>query len=119
MVLQADSTTQSALSFNCVTSLAVSSPSSSSDGCLGMGQRRFGKALHIAGDEPVGGKINDTAIGERGALHRGLARIRAEMNVASGSAEVLCDRVQFVRGIGQLWLRRREHGTIDAGALPE
>ena len=29
-------------------------------------QRRFGKALDIAGDEPVGGKIYDTVIGERG-----------------------------------------------------
>jgi hypothetical protein len=45
----------------------VSSPSSSSDGCLGMlSQRRFDKAHHIAGDKPVGGKIYDTVIGERG-----------------------------------------------------
>src|SRR5216684_4858365 len=36
MVLQADSTTQSALSFNCATSLAASRPSSNSEGCFGM-----------------------------------------------------------------------------------
>ena len=36
IVLQADSTTQSALSFSCATSLAVRRPSSKSDDCLGM-----------------------------------------------------------------------------------
>jgi hypothetical protein len=36
IVLQADSTTQSALSLICATSVAVSRPSSNSVGCFGM-----------------------------------------------------------------------------------
>jgi hypothetical protein len=49
MVLQADRTTQSALSFNCAISLAVSRPSSTG-GCLlrdGQRKRRFGQVLDV------------------------------------------------------------------------
>ena len=68
MVLQADSTTKSALSFNCADFAGGEQPVIEF-GRLSRNaqrQRRFGKALHIAGDEPVAGKIYDTVIGERG-----------------------------------------------------
>jgi hypothetical protein len=59
-VLQADSTTQSALSLSYATSLAVSSPSSSSAGCFGrfachwhLEQLELAREGHRGGDEFV------------------------------------------------------------------
>ena len=51
-------------------------------------QRGFGEALYVAGDEPVGGEIDDRVIGERRTLDGGLAGIAAEMNVGGGNAEI-------------------------------
>ena len=67
----------------------------------------------------MGGEIDDAVIGERRALDRGFAGVLAEMNVGSRNAEVLCDRVEFVGGVGQLRQRLRKPRAIDAGALPE
>ena len=67
----------------------------------------------------MGGEIDDAVVGERGTLQRGLAGVAAEMNVGRGNAEILCDRVQLVGGIGQLRQRLREPDSIDAGAAPE
>jgi hypothetical protein len=121
MVLQADSTTQSALSLSCATSLAVSSPSSSSDGAAGMLSASDGsrETLHVAGDETVGGEIDDSIIGKRRALQRGLAGVAAEMNIGRGNAEVFGHRIQFVGGIGQWRQGLCEPDTIDAGTAPE
>ncbi len=64
----------------------------------GMDMAAFG----ITGDEAVGREIDDAVIGERGALHIGFAGVLAEVNIACGNAEVFCNRIEFVGGIGQL-----------------
>ena len=78
-LLHADSTTQSASSFNCAMSLAVRRPLSSGPVRDRQGQRRLGQAADIAGDETMRGKVEDmTAIELRGldvAHGRGLASL--------------------------------------------
>ena len=83
-VLQADSTTQSASSFNCATSDAVSSPSSTSLGCAGRRQRQRGlaQALDVARNQAVGREIHHSVAGERLALDVRLGRLLVEKDVA-------------------------------------
>ena len=56
-------------------------------------QRWFGKSFHITGDEAMGGKINDAAIGQRRLLDGGFAGIGTEMDVGDGYTEIFSDRL--------------------------
>jgi hypothetical protein len=118
-VLQADSTTQSALSLSCATSLAVNSPSSRS---LGSGQcqrkRRLAKSLNVARDQAVGCEVHDAVIGEPRALHLGLGGAIAEMNVSERRAELSCDGLQLLCRVGQGCQCFRELCPINSAAAP-
>jgi len=70
-------------------------------------QRRFGNAFDVAGNQTMGGEIDDAVVGQRSALDRGFAGVLSEMNVGGCHAEVLCDRVEFVGGVRQLRQRLR------------
>src|ERR1700756_4801642 len=121
MVLQADSTTQSAFVFELGTSARREQTVVELGGLIGNGERkrRLTHTLDIAGDEAVGGKVDDTVLSKRCTLERRLAGITAEMNVGLGRTDVLGHSTQFVRGIGQLRQRLCKPRTIDAGTAPE
>ena len=72
-------------------------------------QRRLGQTLDVAGDEAVGGEVDDAVVGERRALDVGLGGVLAEMDVACGRAELLRHRLELVGGVGQ---RRQRLGEL-------
>jgi hypothetical protein len=87
-VLQADGTTQSALSLSCATSLAVTGVKLGRLLWQGERERGFAKPRDIPGDEAVGRKVDPPVVGQRRPLHRGFTGVAAAVDVAGRGAEL-------------------------------
>ena len=90
-------------------------------GLIGNGERERGltQSLDVAGNEAVGGKVDDAVLSKRCTLERRFAGVAAEMNIGLGRPDIPGHRVQLVGGVGQLRQRLRKPRAIDAGTAPE
>ena len=82
-------------------------------------KRRLRQSLDLAGDEAVGGEIDDAVIGECGAFDRCLARGLPQMDAVCGRAKVLRHRAQLGGGLRQPRQRFGQHRAVDVHAFPE
>ena len=55
-------------------------------------QRRLGEVLHVAGNQPVSGKVDNAVVAESNLLYRCLTGISTKMNVAWGRSDLGGDR---------------------------
>src|SRR4030088_1739328 len=113
MVLQAESTTQSALSLSCATSLAFSRPSSSSVGLAGTVRASDGSGTPLTSPATT---ACVAIIGERRTLYRGHGRIRTKEDVAGGRAECLRNSLELIGRVGELRQRVHQHVAMETSA---
>src|SRR5258708_3610753 len=66
-------------------------------------QRGLTEPFHVSGHEAMSGKVNDTVIGKRQTLHRRLARILFEMDIARGRPELAGYCLELVGRVEQGW----------------
>src|SRR5215831_7736813 len=101
MVLQAESTTQSALSLSLGDLARGQEPVVEIARVCRNGerQRRLGEVLHVAGNQPVSGKVDNAVVAKGNLLYRCLTGVSTEMDVAWCRSDLGGDRGKLNGGL--------------------